>query len=414
MSERSTAFGAPAPFTRLNRRAVLASGLAVGLAGCSYSRSVSAPAPAPNKAYGFGDLKPLDLSVGNLTKITVCTRPFRPAGPRLESETVGAKTLVHNYGHGGSGWSLAWGYAEAVRNKIAPARPKTVSVLGAGAMGLTTAIALAETGTKVTIVAREMPVDTRSARATGVWSPSSRIGLAGAVDPRFTAQWQALTRRSYARHLTYVGRVGDPVEFTPRFYVRTTAPFPPITPRPEGAADFLELGRTVRGLTPPWSEREKTPFPAPNGVRGGLVMTFNIAEYTRQLVEDFLAMGGRFELGELTSKQELADLPGEAIVNCAGYGAKALLGDASLIPVRGQIAWMAPQLDRLYGVYHAGVSVISRRDGLLIQETGGNDYYGLGIEDETPDRDEFLAAQAKVAPLFNWATEGSRIIPFTP
>ena len=381
---------------------MLASGLAVGLAGCSYSRSVSAPALAPNKAYGFDALKPLDLSVGNLTKITVCTRPFRPAGPRLETETLGAKTLVHNYGHGGSGWSLAWGYAEAVRDRIAPARPEMVTVLGAGAMGLTTAIALAETGSKVTIFAREMPMDTRSARATGVWSPSSRIAYREAVDPGFASQWQAFTRRSYARHLTYVGRAGHPVEFTPRFYVRTMEPYPALVPEPEDAPQFLGLGRTVRGLTPPWSERENSSFPAPNGVRGGLVMTFNIAEYTRQLVEDFLAMGGRFELGELASKQELVDLPGEAIVNCAGYGAKALLGDASLIPVRGQIAWMAPQLDRLYGVYHAGVSVISRRDGLLIQETGGNDFYGLGIEDETPDRDEFLAAQAKVAPLFNW------------
>ena len=114
-------------------------------------------------------------------------------------------------------------------------------------------------------------------------------------------------------------------------------------------------------------------------------------------------MGGRFERAALSSKRDLADLPGDAIVNCAGYGAKALLGDASLIPVRGQIAWMAPQLDRLYGVYHRGVSVISRRDGLLIQETGGNDFYGLGIEDETPNRDEFLAARAKVAPIFEWS-----------
>ena len=116
-------------------------------------------------------------------------------------------------------------------------------------------------------------------------------------------------------------------------------------------------------------------------------MTFNIAEYTRQLVEDFQAMGGRLERGEVSSKSDL----------------EALLNDTSFIPVRGQIAWMPAQLDRLYGVYHAGVSVLSRRDGLLIQETGGNDFYGLGIEDETPDRGEFLAARDKVAPIFDWS-----------
>ena len=392
----------------LTRRAVIASGLGAAVSGCA---SVSSPSPRAQDAlsnpspqgYGFGDLKPLDLAIENLTRITVCTRPFRAAGPRLEVERSRNAVIVHNYGHGGSGWSLAWGYAEAVRDTIAPLKPKAVTVLGAGAMGLTSAIALAETGAKVTILARDMPMESRSARATGVWSPSSRIGLAGSLTPQFEAQWQAFTRASYARHLRYVGRAGHPVEFTPRFYVRTLAPYPALVPKPQGADEFARLDRALRGLTPPWSERENTPFPAPNGVRGGLVMTFNIAEYTRQLVEDFQAMGGRLERGEVSSKSDLEALPGEAIVNCAGYGAKALLNDTSLIPVRGQIAWMPAQLDRLYGVYHAGVSVLSRRDGLLIQETGGNDFYGLGIEDETPDRGEFLAARDKVAPIFDWS-----------
>lgn len=384
------------------RRGAILSGLSAGLGACASPQIASPITPNEHLAYGVSGLKPLDLSVGKLTKITVCTRPFRPAGPRLESEIVGGKTIIHNYGHGGSGWSLAWGYAEAVRDMAAANRPTNVTVLGAGAIGLTTAITIAETGAKVTIVAREMPMESRSARATGVWSPSSRIALAGAVSPDFAAQWQAFTRRSYARHLAYVGRAGHPVEFTPRFYVRTMEPFPAITPRPDGADDFLELGRTVRGLTPPWRERENTPFPAPNGVRGGPLMTFNIAEYTRQLIEDFQAMGGRIERGEIGAKDDLSQLPGDVVVNCAGYDAKALVGDTTMVPVRGQIAWMAPQLDRLYGVYHAAVSVISRRDGLLIQETGGNDFYGLGVEDETPDREEFLAARAKVAGLFDW------------
>lgn len=386
--------------------AALVTGLGAALGGCAGTRlselGVSEPGVSGRAAYGFGDLRPLDLAPANLTRITVCTRPFRAAGPRFERETVSGRPLVHNYGHGGSGWSLAWGYAEAVREELAPDRPRSAIVLGAGAIGLTTAIALAETGANVTIVAREMPMESRSARATGVWSPSSRIGFAGAVDPGFAARWAALARRSYARHLTYVGRAGHPVEFTPRFYVRSQTREPALIAPPEGADEFLGLDRSVRGLTPPWSEREGTPFPAPRGVRGGLVMTFNIAEYTRQLVEDFQAMGGRFERGEVASRAQVEALPGEAIVNCSGYGARALLGDETLIPVRGQIAWMAPQPDRLYGVHHRGVTVLSRRDGLLIQESGGNDFYGLGIEDETPDRDEFLAARAKVAGLFDW------------
>ena len=383
----------------IGRRAVLVSGVSAALAGCADIRALGVGPTGPVQAYGLGALAPLDLSVDNLIRITVCTRPFRAAGPRLAAETIAGKPVVHNYGHGGSGWSLAWGYAEAARALVRSHNPTHVSVLGAGAIGLTSAIALAEAGARVTIFARETPMAARSARATGVWSPSSRIGLMSGVDPDFPARWEALARRSYARHLHYVGRAGHPVEFTPRFSVRSLVREAPLVAAPESGDDFLHLDRRLSGLEPAWRDHHDTPFGA-RRARGGLVMTFNIAEYTRQMTADFLALGGRIEHADLASADDLARLPGDVVVNCAGYDAKALLGDASLVPVRGQIAWMAPQTDRLYGFFHRNVYVLSRRDGLLIQETGGNDYYGLGDDGETPDTDEFRAALAKVAPVF--------------
>src|SRR2546427_12374037 len=54
-------------------------------------------------------LSPLRASVDRITRITVCTRPFRAQGPRLDVEKVGTKTVVHNYGHGGSGWAVSRG-----------------------------------------------------------------------------------------------------------------------------------------------------------------------------------------------------------------------------------------------------------------------------------------------------------------
>lgn len=43
-------------------------------------------------------------------------RPVRRSGVRLEVERIGGldATVIHNYGHGGSGWSLSWGCAEKV------------------------------------------------------------------------------------------------------------------------------------------------------------------------------------------------------------------------------------------------------------------------------------------------------------
>ena len=40
-------------------------------------------------------------------------RPFRKSGVRLQCEKLGdSRTVIHNYGHGGSGFTLSWGCAE--------------------------------------------------------------------------------------------------------------------------------------------------------------------------------------------------------------------------------------------------------------------------------------------------------------
>ncbi len=42
-------------------------------------------------------------------------RPFRRSGVRVErAQLLDGRTLIHNYGHGGSGFTLSWGGAEAV------------------------------------------------------------------------------------------------------------------------------------------------------------------------------------------------------------------------------------------------------------------------------------------------------------
>jgi D-amino-acid oxidase len=33
---------------------------------------------------------------------------------RLETEQIGDKTIIHNYGHGGAGFTLSWGCANEV------------------------------------------------------------------------------------------------------------------------------------------------------------------------------------------------------------------------------------------------------------------------------------------------------------
>ncbi len=377
--------------TQPSRRIILAAPLAL-----------SACATGPRAAPGFAaaPLAPLRMDIGRMTHITVCLRPFRAEGPRLDVETIGSKRVVHNYGHGGSGWSLSWGSAAlAARNAMADGA-RDIAVIGCGAIGITTAITLQRAGARVTIYAAERLPQTRSARATGTWSPDSRIADEAKVTPAFPALWEAMARTSYAMHRSYVGMAGDPVSWSDRYtLLETPGPRPP---RAEGAIHFAEYGDRLHDIVPRSRAlaRSEHPFPADN-VRLGTSMQFNVAALGAQLTGDFLREGGTIVPIQFDSPADFARLAQPVIVNCTGYGARALLGDNSIVPVRGQIAWLAPQPEVQYGLYYRSVSILPRPDGLVVQYVGDSDMFGVGIADETPDRGEAERAIATVATLFN-------------
>src|SRR5215469_5655706 len=93
----------------MNRRAFLGSAAVIGLSGCAYKTRTSGLAPTAVPIGGLPTLMPVRAELDRIFRVTVCLRPFRAGGPRLEVERVGDKMVVHNYGHGGSGWSLSWG-----------------------------------------------------------------------------------------------------------------------------------------------------------------------------------------------------------------------------------------------------------------------------------------------------------------
>lgn len=375
------------------RRAALA-GLG-GLAGCA-TLPAAAPALKPARASG---LVPIRLSADRLTHITVCARPFRPQGPRMEAERIGEKLVVHNYGHGGAGWSLSWAAGEIAAGQALSGGAREVAVIGAGAMGLTTASALAQAGAKVTIYARELPAESRSARATGTWSPDSRIALADKAPASFPAAWEAMARRSYAMHNTYVGLSGAPVEWADRYTLYDT-PTPSVTPSAPGL-EFMYLNDRLAGLVPSSRtlSREEYPFNAASA-RKGISMVFNVAEYAHRVMIDFLAAGGKIVRRSFPDAQAMLALSEPVIVNCTGVEAKTLWKDDSIVPVRGQIAWLAPEPDAHYAVYYRFVTVLSRRDGVVVQYRGPNEGFGYNDANETPDREEFLRAIAAVRPAF--------------
>ena len=57
----------------------------------------------------------LGIEPPGVTAVKVGLRPFRKSGVRLETEkSRDGRTVIHNYGHGGAGYTLSWACAEEV------------------------------------------------------------------------------------------------------------------------------------------------------------------------------------------------------------------------------------------------------------------------------------------------------------
>ena len=358
-----------------------------------------------------GPIVPIRADVDRIFRITVCLRPFRAAGPRLDVERLGDKVVVHNYGHGGSGWSLSWGSADVVvRKALAAANGKQeLAVIGCGALGLTAAITAQRAGFKVTIYAKDRPPYVRSARATGSWTPDSRIALASAASPNFAAEWESMARTSFAMYQSYLGMAGNPVEWTDRYYLNDESPAQrSARPRRASQHDWADYEDRIADLTPDAQDipQGTHPFPTPYVLRQ-TTLTFNVADYSRQLMNDFMIAGGVIETREFQSPQDLSSLAQTVIINCSGYGARQLWSDESIVPVRGQIAWLIPQEDVHYGLFYKGVFVLARRDGIVVQPLHGGDDAGWNDANEQPDRAAAVAGVEVLQELYNRMQKGS-------
>ncbi|WP_114239680.1 FAD-dependent oxidoreductase [Dyella sp. C9] len=370
--------------------ATLAVASTAGLAACA-SQPV-APVPRSRSA----SLAPIRASVDRITGVYVCTRPFRAAGPRIELEKRGNKIVVHNYGHGGSGWSLSWGSGALALQMVQGTGARELGVIGCGAIGLTTALLAQRAGLQVRIYAKALPPDVFSMRASGLWTPDSRICDA-AHAPALADRWETMTRLSYARYQSLLGLAGTPIEWIDG-YSLSDAPFGKFHGEVPDEPEYGDFSDRVRDLTPRPVELApgEHPFPEPY-VRRYTTLMFNISSYANYLMSEFLAAGGKIQVREFSHADELQGLPEHTLVNATGYGARALFNDDSVIPVRGQTARLIPQPEVTYGLRARDFSVVPRSDGIMVQVIGDTGNYNN--PDITPHREASEAAVRELAGL---------------
>jgi glycine/D-amino acid oxidase-like deaminating enzyme len=349
-------------------------------------------------------LAPVKASMDRLVSLEACLRPFRPQGPRIEVERMGRKTIVHNYGHGGSGWSLSWGAGRRAVNLAKASGAKKIAVIGCGAIGLTTAIVAQHAGLKVRIYTKDQIPYVRSFRATGVWSPSARVCTLENATPEFRKTWEEMARYSYFQYSSMLGMPGNPIEWIEGYKLSDTpfaesaslythAPYPGEPQYPHLEDDHTpDLMSAMQPLS-----RDQHPFPV-EYVRRVNMMMFNIPAYARMLMQDFLAAGGELVIEEFMSPKQFEKLQEKTIIHATGYAARALLNDNSLVPVRGQTARLIPQPEVDYAISYDSQNVytVPRRDGMIVQEWSPGDY---GNENEVTYPDATRASVEKIARL---------------
>lgn len=411
----------------LERRTMLKGGLGAaaifGLQACTSpaARIVESappptpPPPAPGKRISLNALR---VTPDQLIDVKCCLRPLRAAGPNLEAEMIGDTLVVHNYGHGGSGWSLSWGSADVALGKALSVLPKEIAVVGCGIVGLTTAVLAQQYGLKVTIYARDMIQRTRSFRASGSFTPGSRIALTEPAGPTFGDLWERMARFSWKAFRTKLGLPGDPVAFSDSYGLSDTpaqrkvwTPDPAITDSyatkgvPLQHTEFAHLDERIRDIVPQSVSLapEDNPFNAPYATRTSQ-MHFNFSSYAHMMLTEFFGRGGQYVMRDFHGPADYATLKEKVVINCTGYAARDIWQDKTVIPVRGQTGWLVPQPGAPYGVRYRNVSLLSKADGVVVMNTNSTpdlgDMLGVGNSMELPVKADIEEALKIIAPVF--------------
>jgi len=261
----------------------------------------------------------------------LCHRPMRYGSPKMGVEQVNQKIIAHNYGHGGSGWTLAPGCAKYVVNLFEQEKDADISyqtpinIIGAGALGLFTAHELVSRGYSNISITAEKFDDLVSHRAGGFLAPSTMD-----VDPNKQKIIDAICFDAY------------------RFYAQIA----------KGEhKDFPSSGALIM---PIYLKRDDARLQAYEDVvmqkPQDVVVDFgNGKRYEMKVYDDGIFMDTGIMMNALTAclqdkvqwvqkkVESFDELDESCIFNCAGLGARHINHDDAMVSVQGHLILLKDQ-----------------------------------------------------------------------
>ncbi|GAA5871689.1 hypothetical protein JCM3774_003018 [Rhodotorula dairenensis] len=218
--------------------------------------------------------------------------------------------------------------------RVAPETPKSALVLGAGVVGLSTAIRLLEAGFQVDVLARDLPGDPLSIEFTSPWAGAHHVSVATGADMRLH-EFDARTFNVMADLIKTDPHV--PLYFATQREYREE-------PEPTGDAAALSQLSLMSRYHPNfrWLDRSELP----KGVACGATFTcilIHTPSYLTYLVDRVKSLGGQIHrCGALSSLSDAFKVvphfaSAGVLVNCTGLGARTLVPDPKVFPTRGQL-----------------------------------------------------------------------------
>jgi D-amino-acid oxidase len=330
-------------------------------------------------------LAPINVSPSRVIRTIVGLRPYRPSGFVVRSERINNKTIIHNYGHGGAGITLSWGTAKLAVDLAKPTNQKRFAVLGCGVIGLSTARELQRNGFQVTIYAKELPPQTTSNIAGGLWLPTSVYDKSKAQS-NFLTQFDSACRISHRAFQDFVGNDYG-VKWMNEYSLGMPAE---LLPSPDIYPNIKE-------------HRDPKTFFGFDYVNQFGTMIIEPPIYLNALLRDFYMAGGQLTVRSFESLKDITSLSEAVIMNCTGLGAGKLFNDSELEPVRGQLSILLPQpeIDYSYSGEVNGnfIYMIPRTDGIVL---GGTFQHGNWSTDPSKEDSEMiLSSHGVVAKSFD-------------